>query len=195
MSVLHPFSKPKLSASAGTAESELEVMPADKAHHFSGAIKEKALVWIIQYVMDNLLRVPGTKARIGLTPFLEILPIFGDGATVLASAVSIVEGTRQGLPKIVLVRMAMNVLLNGVVGWIPFVGEVFSFWFKPSYRNFLLLQRHTTDPASGTRKRASTGDWVFVFGLLAVLFLAAGAIVAVGLYILWQALGILRRFQ
>ena len=114
------------------------------------------------------------------------MPIFGDGAAVVVSAITIVEGARRRVPKIVLARMGMNVLLNGLIGTIPAVGEAFSFWFKPSYRNYLLLQKHSADGVDAVGRHAAGRDWAFVVGLLAVLFVVVGAFIGVGFYISYQ---------
>lgn len=173
-------------AANDTAPGEFEVLPPE-SHPVAGKPpKDKALAWLIQYVMDNLLHIPGTKARVGLTPFLDLVPIFGDGAAVVISAITIVEGARRRVPKIVLARMGTNVLLNGLIGTIPLVGEAFSFWFKPSYRNYLLLQKHSLDTGQGVIGRATTRDWVFVIGLLSVLFVVVALFIAVGFYVSYR---------
>ena len=116
--------------------------------------------------MDNLLRVPGTKFRIGLDPLLGLVPGFGDTASAVVSALALVQAARRGLPKIVLARMSLNILINELIGIIPGIGDAFSFWFKSNARNYKILQTHA---AGAAKPRPS--DWIFVIGVLAVLFL------------------------
>jgi YebC/PmpR family DNA-binding regulatory protein len=117
---------------------EFEVLPpADKGE----AAKHDATARFIAYLMDNVLKVPGTKARVGINPFLDLIPVLGDSAAVVISALTIIEGFRRRVPKVVLTRMGVNVLLNGLLGTIPVVGEAFSFWYKPTSRNYQLLHR------------------------------------------------------
>ncbi len=170
---------------------DFEVLPPEGSRSHPGQHpKEKALAWMIQYVMDNLLRIPGTNARVGITPLLELLPVFGDGAAVVISAITIIEGARRRVPKIVLARMGMNVLLNGLIGTIPAVGEAFSIWFKPSYRNYLLLQKHgsATGVPGAAQPGATTRDWLFVAGLIAGLFIIVGLFIGAGFYISYALL-------
>jgi len=61
----------------------------------------------------------------------------------------------------VLVRMCLNLLLNGVLGTIPGVGDAFSVWFQSNVRNAALLRR-----ASATERPSTITDWAFVLGLL-----------------------------
>jgi hypothetical protein len=165
------------------AEPDFEVLPPEQPPGPGGKHRE-ALAHLIAFVMDNLLRVPGTKARVGLNPILDVLPVFGDGAAALINAVTIFEGVRRGLPKIVLAHMGANVLLNALVGTVPVVGEIFAFWFKPSQRNYHLLLKHGAPAGKASARRTTTWqDWAFVFGLVAVMLLFLIGFVAVGLYV------------
>src|SRR4029077_7410913 len=70
--------------------------------------------------------------------------------------------------------MSLNILINEIVGIIPGVGDVFSFWFKSNKRNYELLVAHTEKP-----RRARISDWFFVIATLALLFV----IVATGILV------------
>lgn len=152
---------------------EFEVLPPDR----QGG--PASLPRLIAHVMDNFLKVPGTKARIGLNPFLDLLPLIGDGAAMLITATMIVEGARRRAPKIVLARMAANTLLNGLMGTIPVVGEAFAFWFKPSQRNYHLLIKHSDN----ARSKSTAGDKVYVFGLIALVLGLIGLFIGMGVYV------------
>jgi hypothetical protein len=165
---------------APAASPEFEVLPPEG----KGAGKSQdAAARLIAHFMDNLMAIPGTKARIGLNPFLDVIPVFGDGAAVLLNAFAIVEGLRRGVPKIVLTRMGLNVLLNGVLGTIPGAGEVFAFWYKPTSRNYALLEKHSLPPGAVARPSAAWHEWAFVFGLIAILLVTVGILVGAGIYI------------
>jgi Domain of unknown function (DUF4112) len=124
--------------------------------------------------MDDFLRVPGTKLRFGLDPIIGLLPGIGDVTSAIVSAVAFVHAARSGVPKILLARMAMNILINELVGIIPGLGDAFSFWFKSNVRNYELLRRYSAAPAGSRR-----GDWIFVIAILSLLFVivCAGFIV------------------
>ena len=166
---------------------EVEVLPPED-HYATGRLPagglNDALPRLIALFLDNLIKLPGTKRGVGLNPIFDFLPgvgEVGDAAATLVSSLTILEGARRGLPKIVLARMAANVLLNGLVGVIPFVGGIFAFWFRPSQRNYELLRRHTTGAALARGSRV--GDWLFVLGLVGGMLLIAGLFIFLGLWI------------
>jgi hypothetical protein len=63
--------------------------------------------------------------------------------------------------------MALNIALNTLVGAIPFVGDLFSIWFRSNVRNAQLLERY----AIQHRRSAATSDWLFVFAVIGGLLL------------------------
>ena len=180
-----------------TAPDEVEVLPPERPGFGNalggggGGLPQHALSHLVSYLMDNLVKVPGTqKARFGINPFLDIIPGIGDSAAVLIQALTLVEGARRSVPRVVLTRMFLNVLLNGFMGMIPFVGEAFAFWFKPTSRNYNLLMKHA--PLSGTTvapvDKSTSGDWAFVIFLLIVMFAIMAVFIAAGLYVIgWLA--------
>jgi hypothetical protein len=86
----------------------------------------------------------------------------------------LIQAARRGLPKILLARMSLNILINEIVGIIPGLGDAFSFWFKSNKRNYQLLLAHTAAP-----QRARASDWLFVIVVLAALFI----VVATGIFV------------
>jgi len=119
---------------------------------------------LIAWLLDDLIPIPGTKFRIGLDPIIGLIPGFGDGSTAVISSMILLNGLRAGVPRIVLVRMALNVLINSLGGAVPGAGDVFSAFFKSNRRNYELLQRHGGRNATGT---STTADWIFVGALIA----------------------------
>jgi hypothetical protein len=145
---------------------EWEVLPPEdrSGSRRRSASLESLFRWLA-LIMDDFLRFPGTKLRFGLDPIIGLLPGLGDVASAIISAVAFVHAARCGVPKILLARMAMNILINELVGIIPGLGDAFSFWFKSNVRNYELLRRYSAAPAGSTR-----GDWIFVIGVLSLLF-------------------------
>lgn len=159
---------------------EWEVLPPEDRHG-RGSL-EPLFRWLA-FIMDNFLRVPGTKLRFGLDPIIGLLPGIGDVGSAIISAVSLVYAARCGLPKILLARMAINILINELVGIIPGLGDAFSFWFKSNVRNYELLQRYSAAPA-----RSRKSDWIFVMAVLGLLFVIVCAGLIVSLLVL-EAIG------
>jgi hypothetical protein len=167
-------------------EPEWEVLPPEDGsrRERTNASLESRFRWLA-LIMDDLLRVPGTKFRFGLDPIIGLVPGIGDVTAAIVSAVAFVHAARSGVPKILLARMAMNILINELVGIIPGLGDAFSFWFKSNLRNYQLLRRYSAAP-TGSRR----ADWLFVIAVLTLLFL----IVCAGFIVTIFVLGSIGRF-
>ena len=129
---------------------------------------------LFAYVLDNSIRIPGTSFRIGLDPLIGLIPGLGDAITGLSGTLILLLAGQLQIPKIVLVRMALNIALNSLGGAIPVVGDLFSAWFKSNLRNLDLLERYT---APG-HPSSTSGDWAFVLGLAALVLILVGGILA-----------------
>jgi hypothetical protein len=156
-------------------EPEWEVLPPEDKQRGN---LESLFRWVA-VVMDELLALPGTKFKFGLDPLIGLIPGVGDTASATVSALLLIQAARRGLPKILLARMSLNILINELVGIIPGIGDAFSFWFKSNKRNYQLLLAHR----AGTR-RATKSDWLFVITVLCILFVIVGAGILVSLLVL-----------
>jgi len=161
-------------------EPEWEVLPPEEKDR--RASLEPLFRWIAT-VMDELIAVPNTKFKFGLDPIIGLIPGIGDTASAIVSALVLIQGARRGLPKILLARMSLNILINEIVGIIPGLGDAFSFWFKSNKRNYELLLAHTAAP-----RRARTSDWLFVVAVLVILFVVVATGIFVSLLVL-RAIG------
>ena len=129
------------------------------------------LRWVAQVsrLMDSQFRLPGTRFRFGLDPLLGLFPIVGDLSTTAVSVALLLTMLRHGASGAVVVRMALNILIDTVVGAIPVLGQIFDFAYKSNERNVALLRRHY---AEGRHQGSGKG-------LVALLLL--GFLVVVGL--------------
>ncbi len=152
-----------------TEELEWEVLPPEEKQKRSEL--EPLFRWLA-LLMDNLLQLPGTKFRFGLDPLLGLLPAVGDTGSAVISALALIAAARRGLPRILLARMGLNILINEAVGIVPVLGDAFSFWFKSNQRNYELLKRYSAAPS-----RTTKSNWIFVVLVLCAL----GAILLVSL--------------
>lgn len=122
----------------------------------------------IAWLMDNFFRVPGTQRRFGLDPLIGMIPGLGDGTTATAGVLTILRAAQRGVPKLVMARMAVNILLDSGIGAIPVVGDAFSFWFKSFQRNYQLLEEHGNGPARPPTLADRLIVWGFVIFVVAV---------------------------
>ena len=152
---MKPFSSAK--------EVEWEVLPPEEKRKREGL--EPLFKWLA-LIMDEFIRVPGTKFKFGLDPLIGLLPGLGDTGSALVSAFALVQAARLGVPKILLARMSLNILINELVGIVPVIGDAFSFWFKSNVRNYQIIKDHTAAPGGVSRR----SDWIFVIAVLVILF-------------------------
>lgn len=134
----------------------------------------------LSHYLDGLFRIPGTGWRFGLDSIIGLIPNVGDTLTSFASFYILVAGVRYGVPKITLLRMALNIGLDYLVGTIPFVGDAFDFFWKSNKRNMDLIRTRGTGKGTGT-----TGDYIFVFGIILLLIGILFASIFVSVYILY----------
>lgn len=136
---------------------------------------------LLAKVLDTTVKIPGTSLYLGLDPLLGLIPGIGDALANLIGTVILGLATRLRLPRIVLARMSLNLLVNGTVGAVPVVGDLFSVWFRSHARNVALLREAAIKPDRETRQ-----DWVYVVGIVgATVALLLLSIVLV-VWIVWR---------
>lgn len=143
-------------------EIEMEVLPPESSD------RKDEFARLLAYILDDLIPIPGTKYRIGLDPLIGLIPGLGDTSTAALSSVILVHAVRAGVPRVVLVRMALNILINSILGALPGIGDLFSAWFKSNQQNYRLLKRHS----AGTRASTTT-DWIFLIVLVTIVLAVA----------------------
>jgi hypothetical protein len=149
---------------------------------------DERLRWVehIARLMDSQFRLPGTRFRFGLDPLLNLVPIVGDLSGTVVSIALLLTMMRHGASGAIVVRMALNILIDTVVGAVPILGNVFDFTFKSNERNVALLRRHY---AEGRHRGSGKG----LAALLLLAFLAVAGLVAWGsvalLHWAWQYFG------
>jgi hypothetical protein len=142
-------------------EVDWEVLPPEEKRKRQGL--EPLFKWLA-LIMDECIRFPGTKFKFGLDPLIGLVPGIGDTGSALVSAFALIQAARLGVPKILLARMSLNILINELVGIVPVVGDAFSFWFKSNARNYQIVKDHTAGSSVSRRS-----DWVFVIAVLVLL--------------------------
>jgi len=90
-------------------------------------------------LMDARYGIPGTRFRIGLDGLIGLIPGIGDGVGLAVSGWMIAEAVQAGARRRTIARMVGNAALDGVVGSVPLVGDLFDFAFKSHQRNAALL--------------------------------------------------------
>ena len=132
-----------------------------------GVVREIDVEMLTRW-MDSIFEIPGTPIRFGLDALIGLVPGLGDTITSFVSLYILQVASRRGVPRVVLVRMALNIAVDYLLGTVPLVGDAFDIYWKANLKNAELLRRHSLADAP-TRRRARWGDWLFVGGLMAVL--------------------------
>ncbi len=139
-------------------------------------------------LLDKAFRIPGTNIRFGLDPIIGLIPGLGDLASPVFAAMLVLEGTRLGIPRIVLIRMVVNALIDAVIGAVPFAGAVGDIFFRANTKNLALLERHAVPGGRPAERR----DYWFVWIALATLAIGVIAIVWLTLWLAAKVFGMLR---
>jgi Domain of unknown function (DUF4112) len=145
--------------------------PTDRAR---SSIERIAVARFLADLLDQRFTIPGTSIRFGLDPVLGLIPGIGDAIANLAGSAILLIAVQYRLPKIILLRMGLNIAFNAMIGAIPVVGDIFSIWFRSNVKNAQLLERYV----SAERQSPSAGDWIFVLAvILGIVLLLIGIFV------------------
>lgn len=139
---------------------------------------------LLAAILDTTVRIPGTSLYLGLDPLIGLIPGIGDVLANLTGTIILGLAARLRVPRIVIARMSLNLLINGVVGAVPIVGDLFSVWFRSNMRNAALLREAATVSARTTHE-----DWIYVGAIIGgtvVLLLGLVALVVWLVISLWS---------
>lgn len=143
---------------------------------------------LLAKILDTTVKIPGTPFYLGLDPLLGLIPGIGDMLANLIGTVILGLAARLQVPQIVMARMSLNLLINGAVGAITIVGDLFSVWFRSHARNAELLRRAAIQPHRETQQ-----DRLYVAGIIGgtalVLILAIATVLWIVLKV-WAAIAL-----
>jgi Domain of unknown function (DUF4112) len=153
-----------------------EVVGPSRAERFRAAERR---IGRVTRLLDELISVPGTPVKVGLDPVIGVIPVVGDAVAAGVGAWVIAEAANFGVPRIVLGRMVLNLVVDLGIGAIPVLGDVYDLFFRSNTRNLELFRRHALDTSASTRgERAFFGGLLLVIiGALWLAFLALRAVI------------------
>ncbi len=128
----------------------------------TAADPELALARKISTVLDRYMIDP----IVGL-----VLPGAGDMLTSFIGLYTVMLAARRKVSPIVIARMLLNLSLDAVLGFIPFVGDLFDFAFKANQKNLDLLEDRHHQGGKATAK-----DWLAVGGAVLVFAAVVGLV-------------------
>jgi hypothetical protein len=136
-------------------------------------------------LMDSQFRIPGTDFRFGLDGVLGLIPGAGDLSTLAVSGYMISVMAKNGASSYVIARMVLNVMLDALLGAIPFIGDLFDFVFKANVMNMKLMREHYQEG------RHRGGAWKVIIPVLILLVAVVGVIIYLGYRFLAHLLNLL----
>jgi Domain of unknown function (DUF4112) len=122
---------------------------------------------------DQAIGIPGTQWRIGLESIIGLLPIGGDWIGLVMSSYILFHAVKFNLPRTVMVRMVLNVLIDAIVGAVPLLGDLFDTTWKANTKNVNLLEAHLKSPIK-SQKADKLALWLLFGGCIAIVVLLLG---------------------
>ena len=126
----------------------------------------------LAWLLDDSIKIPGTSWKIGLDGILGLIPGVGDLAAGGLSTYILYQAVKLKVPKVILARMTLNILLESVLGVIPVFGDLFDFMFKANQRNVDLMRQYVLNPKDTTQQST-----LAVVSVIVALFVVMGLMV------------------
>jgi hypothetical protein len=134
----------------------------------------------LAYFLDGAFKVPFLGWRFGFDFLLGLIPTVGDFATALVSFYILIAGVRYGVPKITLVRMGINILIDYMIGLFPIVGDVLDIFWRANEKNIALIKTRAAGEGRGT-----ASDYFFVGGIVFVLASVLFGTIALSVWLIY----------
>lgn len=121
----------------------------------------------LSWFLDESITLPGGY-KIGLDGFIGLIPGIGDFIGGALSSVIIYKAHQLGVPRMILGRMIINMMIDTVLGAIPLAGDIFDFVWKANKRNVALLNDYQQQPKQ-TYRKSLLQNILFIAVLLVIL--------------------------
>lgn len=141
---------------------------------------------LLAKVLDDLVTVPGTNFGIGLDGLLGLVPGVGDSVTTTVAATILVDAARRRVPIPVLMRMALNLVIDTALGYLPVVGDAADFAHRANRKNYRLLKQ-----AIDAGERVDDSYPAYMVKAVGVIVGVLVLMVASAIFMLWALVSIL----
>lgn len=96
---------------------------------------------IIAHILDDQFSIGGIK--FGLDPIINIIPWIGDAIGVFMSFYILYIGKKMNVGSLDMAKMIGNIIIDFIVGIIPFIGVIFDIAYKANIRNLRILEKYS----------------------------------------------------
>lgn len=134
----------------------------------------------LSVLMDSGIRGP-FGITFGLDGLIGLIPVIGDLFGTIISLYILVQAVSFGCSPSVMLRMGVNLLIEALLELVPFVGNVFDFFWKANDKNMLILEQHLVN-SRGVQIRSRLVLALIAFTLLSLM---VGSI-ALGVLLLYK---------
>ncbi len=136
--------------------------------------------WVerLAWSLDESIPLPAGK-RMGVDGVIGFVPGFGDIAGMALGMIVVLAGAAADVSLPTVLRMLWNTTVAGVVGAVPFAGDLFDIAYKANTRNIRLINADLADRAA-TRRRSI----VVLLAIVGIAVLAVLAVAALAFFIL-----------
>jgi len=94
----------------------------------------------IAKMMDSQFSIGGFE--FGWDAIMGLVPGIGDTIALLPALFPLYVAKKHNLPRTLIARMTMNVIVDAGVGLVPVAGDLFDAAFKASIKNVRLLEQY-----------------------------------------------------
>lgn len=151
-----------------TSEDRLPIEEARaKAEAALAADRPARTTRALTFVLEDLVPIPGTRARVGLDPLLSLIPWAGSVAGAVFGSALMFDAIRLRAPVPVLVRMLGNWTFDWLIGLIPYAGPLLDAAWRSNSKNLALLNRTIAD--RDQVRDATIAYWITVAAILLVM--------------------------
>ena len=81
--------------------------------------------------------------KFGFDAIIGLIPGIGDLFTTVISSYVVLRAAAMKVPKVILVKMGFNLLIDQLFGWIPIIGDLFDVGWKANNKNYKLVSEYS----------------------------------------------------
>lgn len=134
-------------------------------------------------LMDTAFTIPFTNIKFGLDPIIGLFPIVGPIVDYGISAYLLLSMLKNGASGKVVLKMLGNITVDGLVGSIPFLGNIFDVFYKANRRNLILATEHFEE---GKHEGSAKPYIIAIVGFFTLFFVGLAILTYYTFSFLWH---------